>query len=417
MKSSTRFRKLKKRVASWAKPILEAASPAHRALSQSLPESLPPAPPVVVVGDITRANGLGEVARGGLRALRKAGHSAAYIDIASGRKIPDPEIPANAPFPKDRRINLVHNVDQTPNIYRKVGPGFFRGQINIGYWFWELTEFPNSWYRYFQPFTEIWVGSRFCQSVLASISPVPVVWVPPVLEPVSVAPCTRADMGLPEDRFIFYFSFDVLSVLQRKNPLGLIEAYRRAFGENCRETCLVIKMSGAQQAIAQGHMTGLSLVDFHQLATELNQVGGVLINRQLAREDTNALMAMCDCYVSLHRSEGFGMTIAEAMYYGKPTIATAYSGNLDFMTPANSFGVGYRLVELERDYLVYKAGTHWAEPDLDHAAECMQKAFADRARAKAMGEQAAQDIRREYSTARVAEIMLQRMQLAVFQNS
>ena len=112
----------------------------------------------------------------------------------------------------------------------------------------------------------------------------------------------------------------------------------------------------------------------------------------ISRPALNSLMSMCDAYVSLHRSEGFGLTLTEAMSMGKPVIATAYSGNMDFMTPSNSFPVKYRLVDIEEDYGFYTKGCEWAEPDLDHAAELMRHVYAHRDEAAEVGKRAQQDV-------------------------
>ena len=109
------------------------------------------------------------------------------------------------------------------------------------------------------------------------------------------------------------------------------------------------------------------------------------------------MIASCDCYVSLHRSEGLGLTMGEAMYFGKPVIATAYSGNLDFMTQENSFLVPHTMVEIGPGAGPYPADKQWAEPDLDRAAELMRRVFEDPESAAEHGRRAAEDIRRTHS--------------------
>jgi glycosyltransferase involved in cell wall biosynthesis len=112
------------------------------------------------------------------------------------------------------------------------------------------------------------------------------------------------------------------------------------------------------------------------------------LDRVLTRAATQELMMSADCYVSLHRSEGFGLTMAEAMMCGKPVIATGYSGNLDFMADADSFLVPFRTVAIDRTHGPYKAGYHWADPDLDYACDLMRHVEGNREAAAQVGEKA-----------------------------
>jgi glycosyltransferase involved in cell wall biosynthesis len=129
----------------------------------------------------------------------------------------------------------------------------------------------------------------------------------------------------------------------------------------------------------------------------------------MPRAGVDELMVACDCYVSLHRSEGFGLTIAEAMQLGKPVIVTAYAGNLEFTTPANSLLVQYRLIELDRDFGPYRRGGAWAEPDLDHAAALMCHAVERPEAARALGERARADVVRQLDAAVVGGRMRERL--------
>src|SRR5262249_47183438 len=188
--------------------------------------------------------------------------------------------------------------------------------------------------------------------------------------------------------FTFLFVFDMNSVLERKNPLGLISAFRSAFGAST-DVQLVIKVSRGQ---ANPH-------DLARLKAACAGVGPgvVLIDGVMPREEAFALVKCCDCYVSLHRSEGYGLTMAEAMFFGKPTIATAYSGNSDFMTDDTSRLIPYRLVPLERDYAVYRKGSLWAEPSLGDAADALRWVHEHPAEAGAMGERGREHVARVLS--------------------
>lgn len=288
------------------------------------------------------------------------------------------------------RFNVVTvNADLAAESYRELGPDYYRHRHNIGLWFWELARFPDAWLPGFDLYDEIWVASRFCQEAIARASPVPVVKVTlPIVVDESRARPDRARFGLDEGVFVFLFAFDYLSILERKNPLGTIEAFRRAFGTR-RDVRLVLKSINSRRAPEDAARVGRAL----------EGLAGQVIDEHLTAGDMTALLSTCDAFVSLHRSEGLGLGLATSMYLGKPVIATAYSGNMDFMDVNDSYLVRYRLVELDRDHGPYRRGNEWAEPDLDHAAALMREVFDERDRAARVGRRAAEDIRTRMSAA------------------
>jgi len=135
-----------------------------------------------------------------------------------------------------------------------------------------------------------------------------------------------------------------------------------------------------------------------------------LISQTLSRADVMRLQKSCDCFVSLHRSEGFGLSVAEAMYLGKPVISTNWSATAEFVTPQNGCPVEVELVTLEKNHDVYPKGSVWAEPDVDHAAAHMRKLAEDPAWAARLGAQAAADIRRRFSPKAVGELYRRRLE-------
>ena len=207
---------------------------------------------------------------------------------------------------------------------------------HIAMWGWETDIIPESWKQASKSVDELWAASRFVADGLRRALDVPVHHIPLGFE---LGPVRQVDLGtygVPAGSFVFLFIFDLSSTLERKNPLGLISAFKQAF-QRGEKVSLVIKVSrGARHP-----------EEFHRLQKEAKQVGAIVIDQRLPREELNGLIAACDRYVSLHRSEGLGLTLAEAMMLGKPTIATAYSGNLDFMDENNSLLVGYDLIEIE----------------------------------------------------------------------
>ena len=169
-------------------------------------------------------------------------------------------------------------------------------------------------------------------------------------------------------------------------PLAVIQAFKKAFVPRQNVT-LVLK--SINHSAYPDHVRALG-----EAAAGFNVR---FIDEHLRKSEVNSLLASCDCYVSLHRSEGFGLTMAEAMYLGKPVIATSYGGNMDFMNVNNSFPVRYDLVEITQDFVDYKKGSVWAEPDVDHAAELMQTVYGDREKAAGVGQAAADHIKRHFS--------------------
>ena len=345
---------------------------------------------VNVAGYVTSEKGVGESIRSNLRILQAAGIRCIannFVDPDS-RNLERP--PKNLSSSNPYRINLINvNADQTP-FFARSNKNYLRGRHNIGYWAWELSEFPEQWHASFEYLDEVWVPSTFVHDCLSAVAPVPVLCVHHSIDPdlqfsTSWADAGRARLRLRSDQFIFLFLFDFQSYMERKNPLGLIRAFKQAFGDR-KDVALVIK-SARGACDMQSYETLQRTVEAEGRTANIR-----LLDEVLPREMIRSLMWTADCYVSLHRSEGFGLTLAEAMQQGKPVIATGYSGNMDFMTEENSFLVRYRLKEIEQTYGPYRAGWVWADPDLEHAAELMRHVFENRETAARVGERARHDV-------------------------
>jgi hypothetical protein len=263
---------------------------------------------------------------------------------------------------------LCINADATPGFARKAGRAYFKDRYTIGYWFWEVDPFPSVMHAAFDHVDEVWTATEYVASILRSAAAgrKPVFTMPlPLMAPVTGGARAREKLGLPADRFVFLFVFDFLSVMERKNPLGAVEAFSAAFvpGEG---PVLVLKS-------INGHACVSEMERLRRAAAHRTDI--LIQDGYVSAEERNELLAACDCYLSLHRAEGLGLTLAEAMALGKPAIATGFSGNRHFMSDENSFLVDYTLNTVSGDSGPYPPNARWAEPDLNHAARLMRTVY------------------------------------------
>lgn len=352
---------------------------------------------VNVVGFLTQVSGLGEVARKNVAALQSAGIPIATKTITLGQRY-EHEF-AELDSPEGYSTNLVClQPFELLSFHKELERDFFRDRRSVGVWGWELDTFPEEFLDALDLVDEVWVWTSYVAKSLSRVSPKPIVVVPPpVLTP---DPGDAAvDIGVPEG-FTLLYLFDFHSIAQRKNPLGLVEAFKRAFTPGEGPQLLIKSMNGHRlpQLLEQLKVAALDRSDIY------------IVDQFLSQQEKAALMVNSDCYVSLHRSEGFGLSPAEAMALGKPVIATGFSGNTDFMTNANSYLVNYSMTKVGPGIPPYPADGTWAEPDLDHAAHLMREVWENPDEARMRGARAKKDIEKDFSLETVGEIMRSRFQ-------
>ena len=345
-----------------------------------LPPATTAAPGLVVVGELSRASGLGEAARVSLAALKPLGIPAYGVDIGSllpggGGDAPVMDMPPGVPL-------LLHvNPPLLAYTLLRLPRRLLRDRLVIAQWAWELPAVPADWRRATRFVHRLWAPSRFTGEALDALLPGRVQNVP---HPLAMSPprpsnLSRADFGLSSNALLVLVSFNLASSLVRKNPLGAIAAFRAAFGDR-PDRQLLLKIGNPDQWPE----------DFASIQAAVAGAANIRIEtRTLPTADTHALTACADIVLSLHRSEGFGLVPAEAMLLGRPVIATGWSGNMDFMDADSAALIGYRLIPARDPRGVYDIpGTMWAEPDHGEATAALQRLGEDaelRARIGARG--------------------------------
>ncbi len=335
-----------------------------------------------VIGWAAAPTGVGEACRSTLRALEEAGVPHALWSL--GASAADDARSGSAggmggqglPY----EVSLFHvNADMMEVVTRQLPFSGIAGRHRIGYWFWELSHFPVNLAGAFRHVDEVWAPSRFCQEAYRALAPVEVRWMPPAVIPPEEPPADRSTLGVPPESFLFFFAFDALSIPERKNPVGLIEAFARVARESPRPVHLLLKVN---------HLDAdPSLEDLLGRMTTGQAV--TLVTQPMTRSEMNSLTACCDAYVSLHRSEGLGLPLIESMYLSKPVIATGYGGVTDFLDETTGWVVRHELITLEASQGPYPAGAVWAQPDVEHAADLMLQVTSSSARGLAARTEAA----------------------------
>ena len=357
---------------------------------------------VNVAGYLEAELGLGTAARAVLQAIERSGAAVStlvYRDTQSRQTRPfAPVVEGEAPY--DCTLVCI-NGDLIGNFARDAGADVFQDRYTIAQWHWETDTFPESMRVGLGWVDEVWVASGYEQRAIQRETSKPVLVFPmPVVHDAEVVPLSlpRDALGLPQG-FCFLFCFDYLSVMERKNPVGLVEAFTRAFPPG-GGVHLVIKSINGERRPNERERLRLAA----QAHPDVHLMEGYLTGSEV-----QALTAACDAYVSLHRAEGFGLTLADAMAVGRPVIATRYSGNLEFMTDDTGYLVDFTLVPVGAAGAPYPPTHRWADPDLDHAADLMRQVVADPDGARARAARGQQRLRERFSTAACAQFVAERL--------
>lgn len=292
----------------------------------------------------------------------------------------------------------------SPNICRFIETfpwSHFASRYNIGVAFWETNVIPYHVSKAWVYLDEVWGTTTYVQEHLSAVCPKPVYRITqPVESPVVEKKHLRSDFSLSDD-FIFYFNFNFGSVMERKNPLAVIKAFRRAFPEKNLPVQLVIKSQ-------MGHLFSDQKLKCLQAIEGEARIKW--IDESMTLEKSMGLMSLADCYVSLHRSEGFGLTMAGALMLEKPVITTPYSGNIDFTHPDTCYLPHCRLKRIGKGHPPYPAQGIWAEVDIDHAAALMRHVYEHPQEAKSKALAGKAYLLKHHSLEAVGEEMRRRLQ-------
>jgi glycosyltransferase involved in cell wall biosynthesis len=361
----------------------------------SEPSAARPASGVNAVGFFRAEFGHGEAGRRILAGIERAGLPHATITVKTPHHREKHPFTARGDRPSYPTNVVCLNPEHMLEFAQRGGAELFLDRYTVGVWCWEASRFPDSFRPAFDLVDEVWVASDYVAEIVGEATEKPVQVFPMPVELAPPAELTRADVGLPEDRFVFLFAFDFFSTLERKNPFGLIEAFGRAFAPGEGPVLVIKTINGQKQAAELKRL----------VETAARHPDIRIVDEYVSGGKMRGLVANCDCFISLHRSEGFGFSLAEAMVYERPVIATGYSGNLTFMNEENSYLVGYGLTPIPAGIPNYPTGALWADPDLDEAAAAMRRVVEQPEEATELGKRGRQTLEAGHSLERTAQFV------------
>ena len=363
---------------------------------------------LTIVGYPFQPTGMAEHARSTFRAFQAAGVTPRLVDVADANRGFDPDLERDfAPHlvaTLGEGVNLFGvNGDEAERVIAKVGEAAFSRGYNIAYPAWELVRYPKAWARVLDRFDEIWAPSAFVQEALQGAVSKPVHRMPLPVDLRLSSFLGRRHFGIPEEAFVAVFFFDFASYADRKNPGAVLEAFERlTMRRPDADIHCVIKSRGGRDA---GEAQAALEDRLAALGSRARAIYGDLSDNEIKN-----LIRVSDVFVSLHRSEGFGRGMAEAMALGRPAIATGYSGNLDFMLPGMGLLVDYDLVPVAAGAYPHGDGQVWADASPEHASRLMEQLLDDPAEARAMGARAKAFMAEHYSADALGRRYLARLE-------
>jgi glycosyltransferase involved in cell wall biosynthesis len=359
-----------------------------------------------VIGYLNLALGVGEAGRLTLKAAARTGRIARGLATSLNSPASTIDIDDKDLLVSESKAPVqifVINSDQIALVIDHLSERLRADAYRILVPFWELSSLPDVWLDAYRHVDEVWAPTRFIQRALMAKVGKPVIRMPLMLAFEPPPPASRSRFNLPRDKFLFFFAFDYLSFVERKNPQAVVESFKRAFrAAGIQGAALVLKTLNADKAPAKAQPLRDMLEDDPDV---------VLIERTLSREETLGLIGACDAVVSLHRSEGLGLLVAEAMVLGKPVISTDYSATTELVTPRTGYPVDYRLIPVQEGEYPFAQDQVWADVDVDHAAWHMRQVFRGGEGVVARVTAARQHIETSYGESEVAGRQIERLRI------
>jgi glycosyltransferase involved in cell wall biosynthesis len=374
--------------------------------------------------------GIGEDLRMAVAACEAADISYRIVNIKPGEEIRQEDMELKDRIEKGKKqpsyainVFIMPGFDSVSRLLMRHGDFVFNGFYNIGWWPWELSTWPKAWNKAFEIVDEVWGGSEFSYQMYQSSTNKPSSLMPLAVSVERAKTYSRKHFKLPEADYLFLYVFDFNSHLKRKNPQAAIKAFQKAFPLHSEGNTPKTKGTDKDTSVVSDAKVGLVLkvmntkpnspdwLEFEKLIAGDERIQ--VINQTLDREEILGLIQVCDAYVSPHRAEGFGRTLAEAMLFGKPVIATNYSGNAFYMHPQLTLPVKYQLVQLKKgDYHFVEDddGAVWAEPSIDHMAKQMHAAI-DKSQDPAYKKALMQYAKTTFNPARTGQLLKERLEV------
>lgn len=329
----------------------------------------------------------------------------------SGAQCSNHQDPSSTPqsaddLPQDFNVNLVCvDVEDFTQFSWRVGLDTFESRYTIGLWPWTFEDFASEYVNAIEHVDEVWTTSEFARQAMAKRVSTPIYVIPlPVVPPSLLQQASLPEAILPGGGFVFLGAFDMARGFERANPMGLLDAFKRAFAPN----------EGPKMAIyVENGRHDLAMLEHLKIASSARPDVFVLEDDQ-ATELGSALFSLANCYVSLDRAEAFSWRIAEAMSLRKPVIATAYSGNLEYMAESNSYSVPFNYVRVPAGSRPFGTEVSWADPDLVRAAEFMRNVYENEDDAAACGVRAEVSVAERFGIASASDFITKRFEFAQF---